>query len=67
MPSDIEAAKEAGLCTIGIASGISKKDVLANISPDLLIDSLEELLDLIGIKNGRISDSNVQTTLKIKS
>ena len=67
MPSDIEAAKEAGLCTIGIASGISKKDVLANINPDLLVDSLEELLDLIGIKNGRISNSNVQTSLKINS
>lgn len=67
MPSDIEAAKEAGLCTIGIASGISKKDVLANSNPDLLVDSLEELLDLIGIKNGRISNSNVQTSLKINS
>ena len=67
MPSDIEAAKEAGLCTIGIASGISKKDVLAYIGPDLLVDSLEELLELVGIKNGRISNSNVQTSLKIKS
>jgi phosphoglycolate phosphatase len=67
MPSDIEAAKEAGLCTIGIASGISKRDILASYSPDLLVDSLKELLELVGIRNGRISDSNVQTSLKIKS
>lgn len=67
MPSDIEAAKEAGLCSIGIASGISKKEVLADINPDLLVDSLKELLELVGIKNGRVSNSNVQTKLKIKS
>ena len=60
MPSDIESGKEAGVHTIGIASGISKKDVLENYNPDLLVDSISELNDLLGIKNGRASDSNVK-------
>jgi len=60
MPSDIESGQEAGVHTIGIASGISKKDVLENYNPDLLVDSISELNDLLGIKNGRASDSNVQ-------
>ena len=67
MPTDIEAGKEAGLCTVGIASGISKKEVLAEFQPDLLVNSITELLELLGIKNGRISNSNVRTSLKIKS
>ena len=67
MPTDIEAGKEAGLCTIGIASGISKKEVLAEFRPDLLVNSITELLELVGIKNGRISNSKVRTSLKIKS
>ena len=67
MPTDIEAGKEAGICTIGIASGISKKEVLAEYQPDLLVDSIIELLDLIGIKHGHISNSKVQASLKIKS
>ncbi len=65
MPTDIEAGKEAGIHTIGIASGISKKEVLADLRPDLLVDSISNLLDLIGI--GRISDSNARDSLKIKS
>ena len=52
---------------VKVYNGHAKKEGLASYNPDLLVDSLEELLDLIGIKNGRISDSNVQTTLKIKS
>jgi len=65
MPTDIEAGKEAGLYTIGIASGISKKEVLAEFQPDLLVNSLTELLNLID--NGRFSDINAQSSLKIKS
>ena len=67
MPTDIEAGKEAGVSTVGIASGISKKEVLADLRPDLLVDSITELLTLIGVKKGDISNSNVQTSLKIKS
>ncbi len=47
MPTDIEAGKEAGFWTIGVASGISKKEILAEYKPDLLVDSLNELLNLI--------------------
>ncbi len=69
MPSDIVSGQEAGVHTIGIASGISKKEVLNQYSPDILVDSITELLSLIGIENGRVSNSNPQnkTQLKIKS
>ena len=44
MPSDITAGREAGFWTIGVASGVSKKQILENYHPDLLIESLEDLL-----------------------
>ncbi len=39
MPSDIIAGRDAGLWTIGVASGVSKKEILSEFNPDLLIDS----------------------------
>ncbi|MFW9950135.1 MAG: HAD family hydrolase [Candidatus Thorarchaeota archaeon] len=65
MPSDIQAGKEAGVWTIGVASGVSKKEMLAEFKPDLLIDSLEELKKLIVNKN--LSKSINQNSVKIKS
>ena len=65
MPSDIQAGKEAGVWTVGVASGVSKKEMLADFEPDLLIDSLDELKRLIENKN--ISNSNTQNSIKIKS
>lgn len=47
MPSDIIAGREAGFWTIGITSGISKKEILEEQNPDLLIDSLDDFLQLI--------------------
>ncbi|MFX1573648.1 MAG: HAD family hydrolase [Promethearchaeota archaeon] len=47
MPSDIIAGREAGFWTVGIASGISKKEMLEEQDPDLLIDSLNDLLHLV--------------------
>ncbi len=47
MPSDIVAGREAGLWTIGVTSGVSKKEVLMEFQPDLLINSLEELLNIL--------------------
>ena len=44
MPSDITAGIEAGFWTIGVASGVSKKEILSEYKPDLLIDSLDELM-----------------------
>jgi len=47
MPSDIIAGRDAGLWTIGVASGVSKKEILSEYKPDLLIDSLDELVQLL--------------------
>jgi HAD superfamily hydrolase (TIGR01549 family) len=47
MPSDIIAGRDAGLWTIGVASGVSKKEILSECNPDLLIDSLDELVQLL--------------------
>ncbi|MFX0082427.1 MAG: HAD family hydrolase [Candidatus Hodarchaeota archaeon] len=47
MPSDITAGREAGFWTIGVASGVSKKEVLLEYKPDLLIDSLDDLLEIL--------------------
>jgi len=65
MPSDIQAGREAGVWTVGVASGVSKKEILAEFKPDLLIDSLDELKRIIENKN--ISNSNTQNSIKIKS
>ena len=47
MPSDIIAGRDAGLWTIGVASGVSKREILSEYKPDLLIDSLDELVELL--------------------
>ncbi len=65
MPSDIEAGKEAGVWTIGVASGVSKREMLAKFNPSLLIDSLDELIKII--ENKDLSNSNTQNRIEIKS
>jgi pyrophosphatase PpaX len=50
MPSDIEAAQTAGFKTIAIASGISNREILEQYDPDLLLDSMDELLELMDVK-----------------
>jgi len=67
MPTDIEAGQEAGIWTIGIASGISNKDLLIEYRPNILIESLYELMDIFGIKYKKNSDSKAQESLKIKT
>jgi HAD superfamily hydrolase (TIGR01549 family) len=47
MPSDIVAGVEAGVWTIAITTGISKKDVLTEQGASLVIDSLSELMKII--------------------
>ncbi|MHA2471702.1 MAG: HAD family hydrolase [Promethearchaeota archaeon] len=47
MPSDIIAGQEAGFWTIGVASGVSKKEVLSEFIPSLLLESLEDFLKII--------------------
>ena len=66
MPTDIEAGKESGIWTIGIASGISNKDALWEYNPDILVNSLKELINMIGIGKSN-SNSHVHESIKIKS
>ncbi len=47
MPSDIIAGREAGFWTIGVTSGVSHKEILAEQHPDLLIESLDDLFKLV--------------------
>lgn len=42
-PSDILAAKENGIRSISVATGISSRDELAVFQPDVLIDDLRQL------------------------
>ena len=65
MPSDIQAGKEAGIWTVGVASGVSKKEILTEFSPDLLIGSLDELKKIIENKN--VSNTSTKNSVKIKS
>jgi len=65
MPSDIEAGQEAGVWTIGVSTGVSKIETLANFHPSLVIESLEDLKKIL--KKKSVSDSNAHKELKIKS
>ncbi|MHA1281760.1 MAG: HAD family hydrolase [Promethearchaeota archaeon] len=63
MPSDIEAAKEAGFWTIGVSNGISKIDVIRDYKPDLIINSYKELIE----KLEYINETKISKEVKIKS
>jgi HAD superfamily hydrolase (TIGR01549 family) len=67
MPTDIEAGREAGIWTIGITSGISDKEVLAENRPDILLNSLVELMDYFGIPKSKVSKTNKKESLEVKS
>ena len=65
MPSDIEAGREAGVWTIGVASGVSKRETLEKFNPSLLIESLDELVRII--ENKDLSNSSTKNRVEIKS
>ena len=65
MPSDIESGKEAGVWTVGIASGVSSKQTLAELKPDALVETLDEFLKLFEQK--KTSNNNPKQGLQIKS
>lgn len=44
---DIEAGIAAGVNTVGVTWGFQHRDVLAQSNPDFLIDSLDQLADII--------------------
>jgi HAD superfamily hydrolase (TIGR01549 family) len=46
MPTDIGAAKKAGVISIGVASGIFKKQ-LVNVKPDFIVKSIKEVPDVL--------------------
>ncbi|MFX0007344.1 MAG: HAD family hydrolase [Promethearchaeota archaeon] len=47
MPSDIIAGREAGFWTIGVASGVSKAEILTQYKPDIMFESLDDILKLL--------------------
>lgn len=52
-PRDIIHARKAGAEVIAVASGFHHREVLAELEPDLLLDSLEErkpLFDFLGLR-----------------
>ena len=65
MPSDIEAGNEAGVWTIAVTTGVSKKEMLLNFDPNMIIDSLNQLIDII--ERRTIEDTNSQESMKAKS
>jgi len=46
-PTDIESGRSAGTWTCGVTYGFRPRDVLSSCDPDLLIDDLAELKNLI--------------------
>lgn len=49
MPTDVDAAHGAGIHSIGVASGLSQPAVLRDAQPTLLVDSLLQLNQLLGV------------------
>jgi phosphoglycolate phosphatase len=45
--NDIEAGKRAGIRTCGVTYGSLSKEQIGKLRPDLMIDSLPELLDIL--------------------
>jgi HAD superfamily hydrolase (TIGR01509 family) len=46
LPSDIRAGKRAHVKTVGILTGLSSKDRLERESPDWIVESLDQLIEL---------------------
>jgi HAD superfamily hydrolase (TIGR01509 family) len=51
-PIDIEAGRAAGVRTIGVLTGTSRREVLAGVSPDYILESAAELGDLLTRSGG---------------
>lgn len=62
MPTDIQAAQEAGFWTIALTSGISKEDILAQFNPDLIVSSIQEIIDKLDLKT--LSKANESVSIK---
>jgi phosphoglycolate phosphatase len=51
---DIRAARDAGVVAVAVASGSGSRDELASANPDLLLDSLEDGLEELLLRLGRM-------------
>ena len=47
---DILAGKNAGTQTAGVAWSLKGKDFLQRFEPDYLLDTMEDLLHILGVK-----------------
>jgi HAD superfamily hydrolase (TIGR01549 family) len=59
MPTDIQAGNDAGFWTIAIQSGITNRETLWDYGPDLLLNNLHDLLDIIEKKDHLPSQSKM--------
>ncbi|MHA1149489.1 MAG: HAD family hydrolase [Promethearchaeota archaeon] len=64
MPTDIQAGQEAGFYTIGISSGISKKEFLTQFNPDFICASFKDFSEIL---EHQVQKSNSKEIIKIKS
>jgi pyrophosphatase PpaX len=51
-PSDIQAGKNAGTYTAGVAWAIKGADVLRALAPDVMLETMPDLLNVLGVKVG---------------
>jgi HAD superfamily hydrolase (TIGR01549 family) len=65
MPSDIEAGNEAGVGTIAVMTGVSNREMLLNYEPNLIVDNLNQLIDII--EKRTMEDSNSQESMEANS
>jgi pyrophosphatase PpaX len=49
---DILAGKNAGTKTVGVAWSLKGKDYLQTFEPDYMLDSIEDLLKIVGVEKG---------------
>lgn len=49
---DILGGKNAGTKTVGVAWSLKGKDYLQTFEPDYMLDSIEELLEIVGVEKG---------------
>ncbi len=57
-PKDILAGKEAGVITVGVASGIYSKEDLKNAAADYVVDNLQDTKAIMGLILERMNLSN---------
>ena len=49
---DIEAGKNAGMKTAGVAWSLKGKEFLQRWEPDYMLETMDDLLDILGVKQG---------------